>query len=133
MAANSINTTLTALNDYQLNLQGVEDENQLVAGVAAFDRNRRQFVNHNVTTRAALAHLGGSDCLAPVPAVPGVGIGPGATIDKSATAIARRRSPQPKKPPRRTKPPSATDVRNQSDMAASHRPNDGTASSSGAP
>src|ERR1700759_3387216 len=113
MAANSINTTLAALNDYQLNLQGVEDENQLVARVAAFDRNRRQFVTHNVTTRAALAHLGGSDCLAPVPAVPVVGIGPGATIDKSATAMARRRSSQPKKPPRRSKPPSATDLRKQ--------------------
>ena len=125
MAANSITTTLTALDDYQLNLQGVKDENQLVTRVAAFDRDRKQFVTHSVTTRAALAHIGGLDCLAPIPAVPVVGIRSRSTSGKSAAAITHHRGSQPNRAPRRSEPAGSTDVRNPSDTAAGDRLSDG--------
>jgi hypothetical protein len=132
VAANSISTTLTALDQYQLNLEGVKDQNQLVTRVAAFDRNRKQFVTHSVTTRAALAHIGGWDCLAPNPAVPVVGIGPRSTSGKSAANLARRQSSQPTKHGRRGKPLASTDVRDRPDLAVGDRLSRGTSSSGGA-
>ena len=103
IAAKSIKTTLTALNGYQLNLQSVQGESQLVSRVAAFDHNRGRLIAGAVTTRIALAHIGGPQCIAPAPALPVVGIPAASRSGNKRVAVARHQLSQA----RRTKKQSS--------------------------
>jgi hypothetical protein len=131
MTVKSIKTTLTGLDDYQLNLQGVKGENQLVTRVAAFDHNRKQFVANSVTTRAALTHVGGPNCLAPDPAMPVVGIGPTPKRVNSAADVAPRQRSQTNKHSPLSEPRGSTAAHDQPDLVLGAGPGGGAASSTG--
>lgn len=109
-AANSIKTTLTALDDYQLKLQDVRGQSQLDHRVAALDHNRDHFVANSVNTRVALTHIGGPHCLAPSSALPVVGIPPASSSANKPVGVARRQRSQDhrtKKHPRPGQTPSS--------------------------
>jgi hypothetical protein len=75
-ATNGLNGTLDALNAYQLQLQNVQSEDDLVRRVAEFDHNRAQFLVNAERTGVAIARIGGPRCLVPTPALEYVSIPP---------------------------------------------------------
>lgn len=69
-AAGGLKASLAALSAYQLRLESVGDDHQLLAAATALEHTNQQFLAEAETTRVALAKIGGPSCLSPEPALP---------------------------------------------------------------